>query len=73
MDLPKGENLENDTPDTELGLVGAGVGALLICVDVAERFAIPAIDAGHILNMMNGRLDKSKGSRLYTMRKEQTL
>ncbi len=54
-------------PDTELALVGAGVGALLICVDLAERFAIPAIDAGHVLNMMNSREDKSKGSRLYTL------
>ena len=54
-------------PDTELALVGAGVGALLICVDVAERCAIPAIDAGHVLNMMNAREDKSKGSRMYTL------
>ncbi len=52
---------------TDLCLVGAGVGALPVCVDVAEKLAIPAIDAGHVLNMMNGREDKSKGPRLYTI------
>ena len=55
--------------DTNICLVGAGVGALLVCVDVAQRFAIPAIDAGHVLNMMNDRDDKSNGPRLYTLRK----
>lgn len=55
--------------DTNICLVGAGVGALLVCVDVAQRFAIPAIDAGHVLNMMNNRDDKSNGPRLYTLRK----
>ncbi|MDD5451808.1 MAG: hypothetical protein PHT49_07950 [Desulfovibrionales bacterium] len=55
--------------DTNICLVGAGVGALLVCVDVAQRFAIPAIDAGHVLNMMNSREDKSRGPRLYTIRK----
>lgn len=54
---------------TDLCIVGAGVGALLICRDVAERFSVPAIDAGHILNMMNDRVDKSNGARLFTMRK----
>ncbi len=63
----KEETLRMIPPSTELALVGAGVGALLICVDLAERFAIPAIDAGHVLNMMNSREDKSKGSRLYTL------
>ncbi|MFH1756989.1 MAG: hypothetical protein ABH969_02975 [Pseudomonadota bacterium] len=53
--------------ETELCLVGAGVGALLVCVDIAGRFSIPAIDAGHVLNMMNGREDKSKGPRMYTL------
>jgi len=52
--------------DTELCLVGAGVGALPVCVDIAVKFSIPAIDAGHVLNMMNGREDKSNGPRLYT-------
>lgn len=57
--------------DTELCLVGAGVGALLVCVDIAKRFSIPAIDAGHVLNMMNGRVDKSQGPRLYTIWKQE--
>lgn len=54
-------------PKTELCLVGAGVGTLLVCVDIAGRFSIPAIDTGHVLNMMNGREDKSKGPRMYTL------
>lgn len=54
-------------PDTELCLVGAGVGALLVCVDVAHKFSIPALDAGHVLNMMNDYEDKSNGPRLYTI------
>jgi len=54
---------------TDLCLVGAGVGALMICQDVAEKFSVPALDAGHVLNMMNSRLDKSNGARLYTIRK----
>jgi len=64
------ENVLNRVPgEAELCLVGAGVGALLVCVDMARHFSIPAIDAGHILNMMNDRQDKSKGPRLYTIRK----
>ncbi len=55
--------------DTDICLVGAGVGALMVCVDVAERFSLPVIDAGHVLNMMNEREDKSKGPRLYTLRR----
>ncbi|OGP85392.1 MAG: hypothetical protein A2V87_08010 [Deltaproteobacteria bacterium RBG_16_58_17] len=54
---------------TDLCLAGAGVGALPICVDAAVRFSIPILDAGHVLNMMNGREDKSKGLRMYTLRK----
>lgn len=53
---------------TDLCIVGAGVGALLICKDIAQRFSIPAVDAGHVLNMMNDRVDKSNGARLYTLR-----
>jgi hypothetical protein len=56
-------------PDTDLCLAGAGVGALMVCVDVAGRFSIPVLDAGHVLNMMNGREDKSMGLRMYTLRK----
>ena len=58
-------------PHIDVCLVGAGVGALLVCVDVAERFSIPVIDAGHVLNMMNGLEDKSQGPRLYTIRSQQ--
>jgi len=53
--------------DTDLCLVGAGIGSLLVCVDAADRCRVPAIDAGHVLNMMNGREDKSQGPRLYTV------
>jgi len=53
----------------DLCIVGAGVGALQVCVDAAVRFSVPAIDAGHVMNMMNGRVDKSGGPRLYTIRK----
>lgn len=48
-------------------IVGAGIGALLVCVDLAERKGIPVIDAGHVLNMINGRVDKSNGDRLFTI------
>ncbi|MCX7816192.1 MAG: hypothetical protein N2317_01605 [Syntrophales bacterium] len=55
-------------PDnTDLCLVGAGIGALLVCVDVSEKLSIPTVDAGHVLNMINGREDKSNGPRLYTL------
>ena len=67
----RGDVLDRVPPDTEICLSGAGVGALLVCCDVASRFLIPAIDAGHVLNMMNGRVDKSNGARLYTLRKAQ--
>lgn len=65
------EKILNQTPsDIDLCLIGAGVGSLLVCVDVAEKFFIPAVDAGHVLNMMNGREDKSGGPRLYTIHKQ---
>ncbi len=51
----------------DLLLVGAGIGALPVCVDAASRFSIPAVDAGHVLNMMNDRVDKSNGARLFTL------
>ncbi|TXT26939.1 MAG: hypothetical protein FD134_321 [Gallionellaceae bacterium] len=47
-------------------MVGAGVGALQVCVDAASRFSAPAIDSGHILNMMNNLESKSAGPRLFT-------
>lgn len=57
------------SPNTDLCLAGAGVGALMVCVDAAARYAIPVLDAGHVLKMMNGGEDKSKGLRMYTLRK----
>jgi hypothetical protein len=65
----KTQTLNSVPPGPDLCLVGAGVGALLICTAVARTLSIPAIDAGHVLNMMNGRVDKSNGARLYTLRK----
>jgi hypothetical protein len=65
----KEKTLSQIPSDTDLCLVGAGIGSLLVCVDVATKFSIPAIDAGHVLNMMNGREDKSNGPRLYTIHK----
>ena len=60
--------LKQIPPDLDLCLVGAGIGSLLVCVDVAYEFSVPAVDAGHVLNMMNGREEKSEGARLYTIR-----
>ncbi len=67
------KSMTNIPQNTDLCLVGAGIGALLVCVDISSRFSIPAIDAGHVLNMMNGREDKSNGPRLYTIRKSSSL
>jgi hypothetical protein len=61
--------LERISPDTDLCLVGAGSGALPVCVDAAQRHSMPVLDAGHVLNMMNAREDRSNGVRLYTIRK----
>ena len=72
-DKMKEDVLRRVPPDTDLCLAGAGVGALLICVDVAERRSIPVIDAGHVLNMMNGREEKSNGARMYTIRHSRQL
>lgn len=58
--------LSNIPANTDLCLVGAGIGALSVCVDIAAAFSIPVIDAGHVFNMMNDRVDKSNGARLYT-------
>lgn len=54
--------------DTDLCLVGAGVGALLVCADTAREFSIPALDAGHVINMMNNKVHKSGEGRLFTLR-----
>jgi len=63
----KADILRKIPADTDLCLVGAGVGALLICSDAARHLSIPAIDAGHVLNMMNDLINKSNGQRLYTL------
>jgi hypothetical protein len=56
-----------NVPDKpNLFLVGAGIGALEVCVDAARRYSVPAIDSGHILNMMNDLEFKSGGPRLFT-------
>jgi hypothetical protein len=64
--LMKAQLLGKIPADTDLCLVGAGIGALPVCVDAATALSIPVIDAGHVFNMMNGRIDKSNGARLYT-------
>ena len=61
--------LKQIPPQTELCIVGAGVGALLLCQEIASKCSLPVVDAGHVLNMMNDLLDKSNGVRLYTLRK----
>lgn len=68
-ELIKDDIIRQVPVDTDICLVGAGVGSLLVCVDVAGELSIPAIDAGHVLNMMNAREDKSNGPRLYTIYK----
>ena len=55
--------------DASLCLVGAGAGALPVCVDAARRFSIPLLDAGHVLDIMNAPDGKSSRVRLFTIRK----
>ena len=71
-ELIKTEVLAHMPSHVDLCLVGAGAGSLLVCVDAATALSVPAIDAGHVLNMMNGREDKSSGPRLYTIHKNNT-
>ncbi len=52
--------------ETDICLVGAGIGSLEVCSDISQSFCIPAIDAGHVLNMISSRVDKSAGARLFT-------
>lgn len=64
------EEVQRNVPEnTDCFMVGAGVGALEVCVDMAHRFSAPAIDSGHILNMMNDLEAKSQGPRLFTFRR----
>ena len=65
----KNQILNKIPQGADMCLIGAGAGALLVCKDIAQIFSMPAIDAGHVLNMMNDRVDKSNGVRLYTLRK----
>jgi hypothetical protein len=65
-DSMRDEVLRAVPQDVDLCLVGAGVGALRVCADIGRRFSIPALDAGHALNMMNDMEKKSDGARLYT-------
>lgn len=65
--LMREEALKRVPADAALCLVGAGIGALSVCADVARRVSIPALDAGHALNLMNGLEAKSGGARLYTI------
>ena len=66
-DSMRDEALRGVPADAELCLVGAGVGALRVCADISRRFSIPALDAGHALNMMNDMEKKSMGPRLYSV------
>lgn len=64
------ENVFRNVPENpDCFMVGAGVGALQVCVDAARHFSVPAIDSGHILNMMNDLERKSQGPRLFTFRR----
>lgn len=65
----KDQLLASIPANIDLCLVGAGIGALPVCVDTAASLSIPVIDAGHVFNMMNDRVDKSNGARLYTQYK----
>jgi len=68
-DSMREEVFSSVTEKPDCFLIGAGVGALQICVDAAHRFSVPAIDAGHILNMMNDMECKSQGPRLFTFQR----
>lgn len=64
------ENVLRNVPENpDCFMVGAGIGALQVCVDLARRFSVPAVDSGHILNMMNDLERKSAGPRLFTHRR----
>lgn len=58
--------LERLDRSVDLWMVGAGIGALEVCDDVAKATGRPAIDAGHIVNSMNDLESKSNGPRLFT-------
>jgi hypothetical protein len=62
----KNDILSQIPRETDICLVGAGIGSLEVCADISQSFSIPAIDAGHVLNMISSRVDKSAGARLFT-------
>ena len=62
----KNDILEKIPQEVDICLVGAGIGSLEVCADISQSFSIPAIDAGHVLNMISNRVDKSAGARLFT-------
>lgn len=66
-DSMRDEVLRAVPQDVDLCLVGAGVGALRVCAELSRRFSVPAIDAGHALNMMNDMERKSMGPRLFSV------
>lgn len=66
-DSMRDEVLRAVPQDVDLCLVGAGVGALRVCADLSRRFSVPALDAGHALNMMNDMESKSMGPRLFSV------
>ena len=68
-DSMRDEVLRNVPENPDCFMVGAGVGALEVCVDASRLYSAPAIDSGHILNMMNDLEFKSAGPRLYTFRR----
>lgn len=55
-------------PKSDLVLVAGGAAAGPICADVAHRFNVPALDAGHVVNLMNNQVQKSNGHRAYTFK-----
>lgn len=62
----KNDILKKIPQEVDICLVGAGIGSLEVCADISQSFSIPAIDAGHVLNMISSRVDKSAGARLFT-------
>lgn len=62
----KNDILKKIPQEVDICLVGAGIGSLEVCADISQSFSIPAIDAGHVLNMISSRVDKSAGVRLFT-------
>lgn len=62
----RGKLLSQLDPAVDLWMVGAGIGALEVCDDVAHTMSRPAIDSGHIVNSMNDLESKSNGPRLFT-------